>query len=304
MFRGTKISTNILNPYTNNSTALEIITQVIHTSIQDYPERYGYWRIGVPPSGPMDSYSFRLTNRIVGNEDSAATIEITLIGPIIRFHFNTIISITDGSVKCTINGHTPIKQFEPIQVHHNDTLSFGKLTSDCRAYLAIRGDFDIPNYLGSKSTFTLGQFGGFNGRILKASDIIFIKESTFTVNPISIPNPIIPQIPGHGLQLIGTMCDPHGSPDIFTEESIDAFFNEEWKAHYNSNKFGVRLTGPKPKCARSNGDKGGLHPSNTHDYVYSVGAINFTGDESVIITCDGPSLGGFVCQAVIPEAEL
>lgn len=100
------------------------------------------------------------------------------------------------------------------------------------------------------------------------------------------------------------MCDPHGSPDIFTEESIDAFFNEEWKAHYNSNKFGVRLTGPKPKCARSNGDKGGLHPSNTHDYVYSVGAINFTGDESVIITCDGPSLGGFVCQAVIPEAEL
>lgn len=247
MFRGTKIFTNILNAYTNNSTTLEIITPGIHTSIQDYSGRYEYWRVGVPPSGPMDSYSFRLANRIVGNEDSAATIEITLIGPIIKFHFDTIIDITSSSVKCTINGHTPIKQFEPIQVHRGNTLSIGKLTSSCRAYLAIKGDFDIPNYLRSKSTFTLGQFGGFNGRVFKASDIIFIKESTFIVNPISIPNPIIPQIPGNGLWLIGTMCGPHESPDIFTEESIDAFFNEEWKAHYNSNRFGVRLIGPKTK---------------------------------------------------------
>lgn len=304
MFRNIQISTNVLNTYTYNSTALEIITPGAHTSIQDYPGRSGYWRIGVPPSGPMDSYSFRLANRIVGNEDSAAAIEITLTGPTIKFHFDTIIGITGGSVKCTINGHTPINQFEPIHVHRGDTLCIGKLTSGCRAYLAIKGDFDIPDYLGSKSTFTLGQFGGFNGRVLKASDIIFMKESTSTVSPISIPAAVIPQIPINKQWLIGVVCGPHGSPDIFTEESIEEFFNEEWKVHYNSNRFGVRLIGPKPKWARSDGGEGGLHPSNTHDYVYSVGAINFTGDEPVIITCDGPSLGGFVCQAVIPEAEL
>ena len=74
--------------------------------------------------------------------------------------------------------------------------------------------------------------------------------------------------------------------------------------HYNSNRFGVRLIGPKPKWARKDGGEGGLHPSNTHDYVYSMGAINFTGDEPVILTCDGPSLGGFVCEAVVAESEL
>lgn len=76
------------------------------------------------------------------------------------------------------------------------------------------------------------------------------------------------------------------------------------KVHYNSNRFGVRLIGPKPKWARSDGGEAGLHPSNAHDYVYSMGAVNFTGDEPVVLTCDGPSLGGFVCEAVVAEAEL
>ena len=84
----------------------------------------------------------------------------------------------------------------------------------------------------------------------------------------------------------------------------DSFFSEKWKVHYNSNRFGVRLSGPKPVWARKDGGEGGLHPSNAHDYVYSLGAINFTGDEPVIVTCDGPSLGGFVCHAVVAESEL
>ncbi len=103
---------------------------------------------------------------------------------------------------------------------------------------------------------------------------------------------------------VGVTCGPHGSPDFFKPESIHDFFANTWKVHYNSNRFGVRLIGPKPKWARADGGEAGLHPSNAHDYVYSLGAINFTGDEPVILTCDGPSLGGFVCEAVIAEAEM
>lgn len=303
MFKKVNISTNVLNSYEYTSSAIEIVTPGAHTSIQDYPGRTGYWRIGVPPSGPMDSYSFRLANRIVGNSSSAAAIEVTLTGPTIKFHFNTVIGITGGTAPCTLND-IEINQYEPIQVSKGDVLSIGKLSEGCRMYLAIKGDFDIPEYLGSKSTFTLGEFGGYNGRVLKAGDILFVQESDSVLAPTPINKNLVPTIPINKEWFIGVTCGPHGSPDIFTEDSIEEFFSEQWKVHYNSNRFGVRLIGPKPKWARKDGGEGGLHPSNAHDYVYSVGAINFTGDEPVIVACDGPSLGGFVCQAVIPEGEL
>ena len=82
------------------------------------------------------------------------------------------------------------------------------------------------------------------------------------------------------------------------------FFSTNWKVHYNSNRLGYRLDGPAPQFARENGGEGGHHPSNLHDYVYSIGTINFTGNLPVILTQDGPSLGGFVCMATIAKAEL
>src|SRR5690606_10702144 len=85
---------------------------------------------------------------------------------------------------------------------------------------------------------------------------------------------------------------------------IDAFFAAEWEVHYNSNRLGVRLVGPKPSWARQDGGEAGLHPSNIHDCEYAIGSINFTGDSPVILTRDGPSLGGFVCPATIVAAEL
>ena len=103
---------------------------------------------------------------------------------------------------------------------------------------------------------------------------------------------------------IGVLYGPHGAPDFFTKESIDTFFAAEWQVHYNSNRLGVRLVGPKPQWARQDGGEAGLHPSNVHDCEYAIGAINFTGDFPVILTRDGPSLGGFVCPVTIAKAEL
>ncbi|KAF4002169.1 hypothetical protein FOB22_005096 [Saccharomyces cerevisiae] len=236
----------------------------------------------------MDAYSFRLANRIVGNDYRTPAIEVTLTGPSIVFHCETVIAITGGTALCTLDGQE-IPQHKP-------------------SILRYQGCIDVPKYLGSYSTFTLGNVGGYNGRVLKLGDVLFLpsNEENKSVEclPQNIPQSLIPQISETKEWRIGVTCGPHGSPDFFKPESIEEFFSEKWKVHYNSNRFGVRLIGPKPKWARSNGGEGGMHPSNTHDYVYSLGAINFTGDEPVIITCDGPSLGGFVCQAVVPEAEL
>ncbi|MGE8636961.1 MAG: carboxyltransferase domain-containing protein, partial [Achromobacter piechaudii] len=103
---------------------------------------------------------------------------------------------------------------------------------------------------------------------------------------------------------IGVLYGPHGAPDFFQPEAIETFFAADWEVHYNSNRLGVRLVGPKPTWARENGGEAGLHPSNIHDCEYAIGSINFTGDSPVILTRDGPSLGGFVCPVTIASAEL
>ncbi len=97
---------------------------------------------------------------------------------------------------------------------------------------------------------------------------------------------------------------PHGAPDFFTEEDIQTLFAIDWKVHYNSSRSGVRLIGPKPHWARSDGGEAGLHPSNIHDNAYALGTVDFTGDMPVILGPDGPSLGGFVCPVTIVQAEL
>ncbi|KAH3670929.1 hypothetical protein OGAPHI_000640 [Ogataea philodendri] len=310
MFETAKVATKVLDSYDYKANAFEITSPGAYTTVQDYPGRTGLWRIGVPPSGPMDAYSFRLANRIVGNHEKAPAIEITLNGPSILFHHEAVIGITGGEVPITVNGESK-KMYEPIDIKRGDKLVIGKLTSGCRSYLAIRGGIDVTEYLGSRSTFALGNLGGYNGRVLKLGDVLFLGQPNLEActlpAPVSAPQPVpaslIPPIASKEWKVAVT-CGPHGSPDFFLEESVKGFFAEPWKVHYNSNRFGVRLIGPKPKWARPDGGEAGLHPSNAHDYVYSLGAINFTGDEPVILTCDGPSLGGFVCQAVVCQAEM
>jgi urea carboxylase len=103
---------------------------------------------------------------------------------------------------------------------------------------------------------------------------------------------------------LGVLYGPHGAPDFFTAGDVEMFFATAWKVHYNSDRTGIRLIGPKPNWARKDGGEAGLHPSNIHDTPYAVGTVDFTGDMPVILGPDGPSLGGFVCPATIVHAEL
>lgn len=311
MFENAQMYTKVLDTYDYKPIAFEITAPGAYTTVQDYPGRVGYWHIGVPPSGPMDAYSFQLANRIVGNHSKAPAIEITLDGPSILFHHQTVIALTGGKLIPKLNNE-PVNMYEPITVKRGDKLVLGKLISGCRSYLSIRGGIDVTTYLGSRSTFALGKLGGYNGRVLKVGDVLFLGRPGLpactipapTSEPEKAPLSLAPKFPESKEWTVGVTCGPHGAPDFFKQEYVSEFFDAKWKVHYNSNRFGVRLIGPKPKWARKSGGEGGLHPSNAHDYVYSLGAINFTGDEPVILTADGPSLGGFVCFAVVIEAEM
>lgn len=309
MFRDVKMFTKALDSYVYHPRAIEITAPGSSTTIQDYPGRVGLWHIGVPPSGPMDSYAFRAANHIVGNHERAPAVECTLVGPSLIFHHDSVIALTGGESPAKLD-EEPIPYWAPVSVKAGQKLVIGKLSSGCRAYLAVRGGFDVPEYLGSRSTFAQGSIGGYNGRALKFGDVIALGEPELPCctipapihDPVSYPQELIPKYSNQWE--IGVTCGPHGAPDFFKPEFLDTFFATEWKIHYNSNRFGVRLIGPKPQWARADGGEAGLHPSNAHDYVYSLGAINFTGDEPVVLACDGPSLGGFVCAVVIVEAEL
>ena len=303
------VATNKLASFEYSAPVVEVLQPGTYTSVQDYPGRVGLWSIGVPPSGPMDDYAFRLANRIVGNHESAAALEYTIIGPKLKFHRDATIALTGATSPATIDGKL-IPFWQPIAIKAGQILEVGKAEQGCRGYLAVRNGFDVPVYLGSRSTFALGQFGGHAGRTLRATDMLPISNPAIaactTPAPIyyaaAAPVELIPIYPNEWE--IGVLYGPHGAPDFFTEDAIDMFFSTAWEVHYNSNRLGIRLNGPKPTWTRSDGGEAGLHPSNIHDTEYAVGSINFTGDMPVILTKDGPSLGGFVCPVTIVKAEL
>lgn len=279
---------------------IEVLKPGTYTTVQDFPGRLGLWHIGVPPSGAMDDYALRLANRIVGNAPNAAGLECTLIGPTLKFHQAALIALTGATAPLTLD-EKPIEAGRPLAVSAGQTLHIGQVAEGARVYLAVRGGVDVPEYLGSRSTFALGQFGGFAGRILQVGDILPIGSLTAEAPKVADPA-LLPEYPKHWE--IGVLYGPHGAPDYFMPDAIEQFFATDWAVHYNSNRLGIRLSGPKLAWARRDGGEAGLHPSNIHDTEYAVGSINFTGDMPVILTRDGPSLGGFVCPATITRAEL
>jgi urea carboxylase len=301
LFRSGQHTTSFLNGFHYFAHTIEVLNPGVQTTLQDYPGRLGYWHIGVPPSGPMDGLAFRLANRLVNNAQDQAGLEITFIGPTLRFNCDSVIAVTGAPIEVRLDGE-PLAQWQSYTVKAGAVLRLGKVKDHgCRAYLAVQGGFQVPAYLGSKSTFTLGQFGGHAGRALRSGDVLHI-AATHSHTTRSLSQELVPRYTDNWE--IGVLYGPHGAPDFFTEADIQIFFAASWKVHHNSSRTGVRLLGPKPEWARHDGGEAGLHPSNIHDNAYAIGAVDFTGDMPVILGPDGPSLGGFVCPVTIVAAEL
>jgi urea carboxylase len=298
-----KVTTAFLGTFHYQRNAIEVLEGGTQTTLQDYPGRIGFWNVGVPPSGPMDHQSFRIANRLVGNAANASAIEFATMGGRLRFHADALIALTGTDMSAKLNGK-PVARHEAIAVTSGSVLSLGAASKEgVRAYLAVRGGFDTQPYLGSRSTFMLGGFGGAAGRALRAGDVLHLGQQDLAlIDPAQLPAAFAPQL--EKAWQVGVLFGPHTAPDFFTEADIEMLFSTAWKIHYQSDRTGVRLTGPKPVWARSDGGEAGLHPSNIHDNAYAIGTIDFTGDMPIILGPDGPSLGGFVCPATIVQAEL
>ncbi|HSB95027.1 MAG TPA: urea carboxylase, partial [Spongiibacteraceae bacterium] len=303
IFAGGNMHTRFLNSFDYQAPRIDVLRPGTQTTVQDFPGRSGYWDVGVPPSGPFDDWSFRLGNRLLDNPEDAAGLEITLNGPTLRFRTATQIVLAGAELAAQLDD-SEVPFWRVIDVPAGATLSIGSARnngSGARAYLLVRGGIQCPEYLGAKATFTLGLFGGHNGRALRTGDVLAISASTPPSALRELPPTLRPAIATHWQ--IAVMYGPHGAPDFFTPHAIEEFFAAEWEVHYNSSRTGVRLIGPKPEWARSDGGEAGMHPSNIHDNAYAIGAIDFTGDMPVILGPDGPSLGGFVCPATVIRAE-
>ncbi|MFC7047967.1 urea carboxylase [Emcibacter nanhaiensis] len=297
-----KATTRTLEKVAFQPQAMRILSGGPSTTVQDAKGRLGYWHVGVPPSGAMDFLSLRLANRLLGNSEDAAGLEFTAMGPAIRFECASWICLGGADFAAELNGKL-IRTYQAIKVTAGDELVCGRVNgAGLRGYLAVAGGIAVPEFMGSRATFTLGEFGGHAGRALAAGDLLPIKACDRLEKTDECRFTNLPSLEKEWI--IRVTLGPHSSPDFFTDEDVDMLLAANWKVHFNSSRTGVRLVGPKPDWARKDGGEAGLHPSNIHDNAYAIGAVDFTGDMPILLGPDGPSLGGFVCPFVTITADL
>ncbi|MGJ0239489.1 urea carboxylase [Novosphingobium fluoreni] len=297
-FTSGEVSTRVLDAISYQPRSIRVLTGGTCTTVQDWPGRQGLWAIGVPPSGPMDDQSFRLGNRLLGNAEGMTGLEITASGPSLVFNAPARICLTGADFDARLDDQ-PVPRGIAIDVSAGQTLAMGRARQGgMRGYLLFAGGLDIEPYLDSRATFELGQFGGHAARPLLAGDTLHLGEAP-TAEALATAD--LPRLGANWS--LRVLYGPHGAPDFFTADDIATIVGAEWQVHYNSNRTGVRLIGPKPQWARTDGGEAGLHPSNIHDNPYAIGAVDFTGDMPIILGPDGPSLGGFVCPFVVIAAD-
>ena len=278
--------------------AVTFIDGGVQTTVQDVLGRTGLWDVGVPPSGAFDELTMALVNAGVGNDVNAAGLECVLRGPRLRLDQARLVCVGGAATQATVDGQ-PLRAGAVARLAAGAVLDVGPLDeAGMRGYVAIEGGLDVPRVLGSRSTFLLGAFGGMGGRALLADDVLPLGRRDNLLAPVE---PNLPDLPADWE--VRVLAGPHGAPEHLTEEGVAALFDTTWLVDHRADRTGIRLVGPTPGWARTDGGEAGLHPSNVHDSAYPVGGIMLSGDIPVIVGKDGPSLGGFVVPAVVIEAD-
>lgn len=301
-FRKGNTITKFLDTFNFVPAAIDIRSGGAYTLVQDYPGRPSVGH-GFGHCGPMDPIAFQAANLLVGNEVGVEGLEITLDGPDMTFLGDAIVAICGPPVPVQLDG-TDVSQWARLHVKSGQRLTIGRLSSHCRAYLAVYGGFtNVAKWYESKATNPLASVGGYQGRPLRTGDFLRIVDSS------KLPNFQEASIPAH-LRPIYTenwtlrvMSGPYET-GYLTPGYIDTLYSTAWEVSHNAARGGIRLLGPRPEFARANGGEGGAHPSNVVEYGYPIGGLNFTGDEPVILPVDCPDLGGFICNLTVTKADM
>lgn len=209
------------------------------TTIQDLG-RHGYQKYGLAVSGPADGYAHRMANILVGNDENAAMLEITLMGLKLLVTEKGIIAITGGDLNPNINGQKA-PMWKSIEVDKGDVIQFMGAPSGCRSYLAISGGINVPQVLGSRATDLVGKIGGISGRALKKGDILHVfPKQDIRLKGRRIPDDLIPQYKSD--VQIRVILGPQR--DSFTMEGIQTFLSSTYTVTKEVDRMGCRLEGP------------------------------------------------------------
>ena len=281
---------------------VQVIKKGLETSVQDYPGRIGTLNLGFPPSGPMDSWSFRLANVLVDNEPGTAALECQFMGPTLKFNNDRIIAITGADMSPKING-TPVPLWESIEVKKDQILEMAFATVGARSYIAFSGGINTTPWLGSRSTFHKAGVGGIKGKAIQDGQIIPLNKSK-SITGRKIKKSSIPVMSTNKKWSVEVVKGPND--DWVDEKGHKMFLNSDWKLQSKSDRTGYRLEGPKWSFTEKATNKGlehGTFPSNIIDQGYPVGAINLAGQTPIILVNDGPSMGGFIVPYTVPSAS-
>jgi biotin-dependent carboxylase-like uncharacterized protein len=266
-------------------TALHVLRTGPLATVQDLG-RPGYADLGVSPSGACDRGALRLANRLVGNQEDAAAIEVTAGGLAVRPTAPVLVVLTGAPVPVTVDGR-PAALFEPVLVRAGQVLSLGRPVSGLRSYLAVRGGLDVPPVLGSRSTDLLSGIGperlaeGMELPVGTASGSV--PRASF-VPAVALSNEIAVEVrlgPRH---------------DWFTEAAVRRLTATGWEVSADSNRIGVRLTGPKLERSRTEElpSEGVLR-----------GAIQVPASgQPLVFLSDHPTTGGYPVIAVVASGDV
>jgi antagonist of KipI len=164
--------------------SIVVVRPGVHTTVQDLG-RFGFASHGIPESGALDPVSHRLANMLVGNRADAATLELTLDGPHLRFERASLIAVCGADMSPTLDG-APLAQWRPVRVAANSSLRFGGARTGARAYLAVAGGIDVPPVLGSRSTNSVIAYGGHCGRRLRAGDLLALGAASSAIDAVDV----------------------------------------------------------------------------------------------------------------------
>ena len=260
------------------------------TTLQD-TGRKGYQQFGIPVAGAMDQYSLNLANILVGNAPSEAALEITLLGPTISFTDKALIAVAGGDFPVKLNGKE-VKSYETIQVVEGDELAIGAAIKGCRGYIAVKGGFDVPVVMGSKSTYLRGGFGGYMGRQLKEGDEISILLTEKELSYRRIPATMIPNY--EDVYTARVIMGPEN--DRFTESGLSTFLNNEYILSNQCDRMGYRAEGPI------------IEHTNGADIIsggINLGAIQVPGHGNpIIMMADRQTTGGYTKIANIITVDI
>ncbi len=271
----------------------EVLDPGILTTVQDLG-RYGFSQFGVPPSGALDSFAFRVANLLAGNAEEEACLEITLAGLRIRALTEVAIAITGGDLSATLNGE-PVEMWRTHLLVQDDIVAFRKVRTGCRAYFGAGGGFVVPKIMGSSSTYLSGKFGGLEGRPLKRGDVLHTSACSSSLDKLGLrfPNDWIPSLEKEVLlRIIPGPQDHH-----FTGKGFQTFTSTSYEVTPQCDRMGVRLEGPRIE-RRSDVEESIISEG------FISGAIQVPGDGKPIIILTELVTGGYTKIATIISTDL